>query len=66
VSSIVLCVFSVVAMLCLVAQWLYILFAGRRQKWLNGLLKGYVKYRTKMTAYAFLLTEERNPILPED
>jgi Domain of unknown function (DUF4389) len=66
VSGIVLCVFSLLAFLCLVVHWLYILITGRRHKGLNNLLRVYVLYRTKLYAYSFMLTDERNPIFPED
>lgn len=66
VSSIVLWFFSILACVCAVVQWLYILVTGKRHRGLNNLLKVYVLYRTKLAAYAFMLTEERNPIFPED
>ena len=65
-SAIVLWFFSILALLCLVVHWFYILITGKRHKGLNNLIKSYIIYRTKMTIYAFLLTEERNPIFPED
>jgi len=66
ISGIVLCLFGIVALMCLVVHWLYILVEGKRHKGLNNLLRSYVVYRTKVMAYIFMLTEERNPIFPED
>ena len=66
VSSIVLWLFSLLACVCTVVQWLYILVTGRRHKGLSNLLKVYVLYRAKLGAYSLMLTDERNPIFPED
>jgi len=66
VSSIVLSVFGIVAGLCTALHWVYILVTGKRHRGLNSLIRNYVVYRTKVLAYAFMLTEERNPIFPED
>ncbi len=66
VSAIVLWLFSILACICTVIQWLYILVTGKRHRGLNNLLRIYVIYKTKLGAYAHMLTEERNPIFPED
>lgn len=66
VSGIVLWFFSIIAGVCLVVQWLYILVTGKRHKTLNKVIKVYLYYRTKMYAYLMMLTDERSPILPED
>lgn len=66
VSAIVLCVFGVIALLCLIVHWFYILITGKRHKTLNNVLRVYVYYRAKMEAYTMMVTEERSPILPED
>ncbi|MDE1856248.1 MAG: DUF4389 domain-containing protein [Candidatus Micrarchaeota archaeon] len=66
VSGIVLWGFSIVAGICWILQILSILFTGNRNGVLNGVLRSYVYYTTKMHAYLGLLTDERNPILPED
>jgi hypothetical protein len=66
VSGIVLWFFSILACVCLIVQWFYILITGKRHKTLNKVLRVYLYYRTKMAAYIMMLTEERSPILPED
>jgi hypothetical protein len=66
VSSIVLWLFGLLACVCAVVQWFYILIAGRRHKGLNKLLKVYVLYKAKLGAYSLMLTDERNPVFPED
>lgn len=66
VSSIVLFFFGIIACICTVLQWLYILVTGRRHAWLNRLLRSYVFYRAKLNAYLFMVTDERSPIFPED
>jgi cellulose synthase/poly-beta-1,6-N-acetylglucosamine synthase-like glycosyltransferase len=65
VSCVVLFFFSIIAIICLIVHWLYILILGKRHKTLNNVIRAYVYYRTKMEAYTMMLTEERSPILPE-
>lgn len=65
-SAIVLWIFGVIAGICLVVHWFFMLITGKRNKMLNGVVRGYLYYSTKMRAYLSLLTDERNPILPED
>ena len=66
VSAVVLWAFGIIMVICLVIQWFYILITGKRHKSLNDIIKSYIYYRTKMEAYGYLTTEERNPIFPED
>ena len=64
VSYIVLLVFGMVAGLCLILEWLVILFTGKRNASLNNIIKMYVLYCVRLYAYALTLTEERSPIIP--
>ncbi|MDE1851318.1 MAG: DUF4389 domain-containing protein [Candidatus Micrarchaeota archaeon] len=66
VSGIVLWVFSIIAGICLMVHWIYILILGKRSKTLNNVVRAYFYYSTKYRAYLSLLTDERNPIIPED
>jgi hypothetical protein len=66
ISAIILWFFSIIAIICLIVHWFYILVTGKRQKTLNNVLRVYVYYRAKVDAYLMMLTEERNPLLPED
>lgn len=66
VSMVVLWVLGIIAGICLVLQWLVILITGTRNMELNKVIQMYFAYSVKMTAYMFLLTDERNPLLPED
>ncbi len=50
----------------IILQWLHILFLGKRQKTLHGLIFKFEAYAAKVKAYVMLLTDEKNPILPED
>ena len=47
-------------------HWFYILVLGRRNDTLNGVVRGYFTYMTQVRAYFGLLTDERNPIIPEN
>lgn len=63
--TIVLAFFGILAVICLVLQWLYILITGKRSRDLNGVMKAYLVYRFSLDGYLFMLTDERNPILPK-
>lgn len=65
-TMVVLWVFSLVASICMVIHWFFILITGRRNNTLNDVVKKYMYYITKVNGYMTLLTDERNPILPED
>ncbi|MBI5223590.1 DUF4389 domain-containing protein [Candidatus Micrarchaeota archaeon] len=47
-------------------QWIYILILGKRHKGMHDWLVKYVAYTAKFDSYLLLLTDERNPIMPED
>ena len=64
VSGIVLWIFSIIALICLVVQWLIILITGKRNNSLTGILRSYFYYRTRLDGYLLLLTDERSPIIP--
>ena len=66
VSAIVLIIFGIIAGLCLIVHWFYILITGKRSKMLNDVVKKYLYYHTKVSAYLSMVTDERNPILPEE
>lgn len=64
VSGIVLCIYGIIAAICLVIQWLIILITGKRNIPLNNIIRGYFYYRARLEAYLLLLTDERSPIIP--
>lgn len=64
-TAIVLWFFGIVAGVCLIVHWFYILVTGKRQKTLNNVVKKYVYYEAKTRAYLTLTTEERSPIVPD-
>ncbi len=66
VGGIVLWAFSIIAIICIVLQWFFILITARRNKTLNNVIKVYLYYRTKFEGYLMMLTDERSPLLPED
>jgi len=47
-----------------VLQWLHIIFTSKRHKGMNEIIRFYVDYQAKATAYAFMATDERPEILP--
>jgi hypothetical protein len=66
VGGIVLWFFSIIAVVCIIVHWFFILITGRRNKTLNNVIRVYLYYKTKFEAYVTMLTDERSPILPED
>jgi hypothetical protein len=66
VGGIILWLYSIIAAICIIVQWFFILIMGRRNKPLNNVIKVYLYYRTKFEAYLMMLTDERSPLLPED
>jgi hypothetical protein len=65
-TYIVFWLFSIVAGICMVLHWLFILITGKRNNTLNDIAKKYLIYVTEVQAYLYLLTDERNPIFPEN
>ncbi len=65
-GCIVLSIFGIIAAICMVLQWLYILITGKRSKSLAEVLKLYLFYRFRLEGYLLMLTDERSPIIPVD
>lgn len=65
-TAIVVLVLAVILMIAWCLQFLHILFMGRRNKTLHDWILKYVSYRIKYESYFFSLTDERNPIIPEN
>ncbi|VVC03574.1 Uncharacterised protein [Candidatus Burarchaeum australiense] len=64
-SVIVLSVLGIIATFAWLIQWLYILVTGKRNRMLHDWLFKYCAYFVKLQAYMDLVSEERNPIMPE-
>lgn len=65
-SCIVLAVLEIIGSIAWCIQFLYVLVTGKRHKCLHDWMFKAVAYRAKMGAYLWFLTDERNPIMPED
>ncbi len=64
-SYIVLMVLEIILWVGLVLQFFHILILGKRNKTFADWTKMFVSYSVKFQSYFFLLTEERNPLMPE-
>jgi len=64
-AGIVLLVFGLIAAVCFILQWLYILFTGRRNRSLHVMIKTYTIQKYRIAVYFSLLTDERPPIVPD-
>jgi len=62
--GIVLWVYSIVAIICLIIQWLHILILARRNEGLSNLIRGYVEYQVHVMNYTYFMTDMRPDILP--
>lgn len=65
-SYIVLAILGVICTIAVVLQFVHILLFGKRNKGLYNWTLKYLKYYTNWIPYLLLLTDERNPIVPED
>jgi len=65
-TFVVLCVLSFIGTMAYCLQFLYILLLGKRHKTLHAWIVKYMAYVTKVNSYYLLVTDERNPIMPED
>lgn len=64
-SYIVLVLLAIVFCIATFLQFFHVLLLGKRNKMLYDWALMYVAYHTKWMSYLMLLTEERNPLLPE-
>ena len=66
ISYIVLGILSIITVYILVPlQWLHILILGKRNGFLASWIKKWFVYAAQLGAYLTMLTDERNPIIPE-
>lgn len=65
-SYIVMMVLVIIACIANVIQWIHILLLGKKNKTLFEWTEKYIVYAYKFMSYFFLLTDERNPIFPEE
>ncbi len=64
-TAIVACILEIIAMIAAVLQWFHILVLGKRHKFLHTWILKLIAYDVKFKSYFLLLTDERNPLLPE-
>lgn len=58
-------VYGVLAIVCLLAQWFYILIMGRRSRGLSDFARGYLEYIVHRMPYLYLMTDRRPSVLPD-
>lgn len=63
--GIVAWVYSIIAMICLVLQWFFILIFGRRQQGLSDFAKGYFEYTVSRMPYLYFMTDVRPQVFPD-
>jgi len=62
--GIVACVYGIIATICLIIQWFYVLIFGRRHEGLSDFAKGYLEYLVHVMSYTYIMTDKRPNILP--
>jgi len=62
--GIVACVYGIIATICLIIQWFFILIFGRRHEGLSDFAKGYLEYIVHVMGYTYIMTDKRPDILP--
>ena len=65
IIGIILGIYSIVAGICQVLQWILILITGKRVEGLNNVIQGYVQYTIQVVRYITLLSDERPGLTPE-
>jgi len=63
--GIILILYGIITSLCIVLQWLIILFLGNRNESLNDFIKGYLEYYIHLISYFSIMTDKRPGITPE-
>ncbi|NTW92161.1 MAG: DUF4389 domain-containing protein [Methanoregulaceae archaeon] len=63
--GIVAWVYSLLAVICLIIQWFFILIMGRRLQGLSDFAKGYLEYTVSRMPYVYIMTDKRPAILPD-
>lgn len=61
----VLVVYGLIATICLIIQFFYVLIFGRRHEGLSNFIKGYLEYYVHILGYVYIMTDKRPGILPK-
>jgi hypothetical protein len=62
--GIVACIYGIIATICLIIQWFYVLIFGRRHEGLSNFARGYLEYIVHVMSYTYIMTDKRPDILP--
>ncbi len=65
-TAIVMIVLLIIGTIAALLQIVHVLILGKRHKVLHGWIFKFMAYLVKYSSYKNLLTDERNPIMPED
>lgn len=65
-TTIVLFILGIIGDICWALQFLHVFILGKRNRTLFDFTKKFIGYRVKADSYFLILTDERNPIMPED
>ena len=62
--GIVTWVYGIIAGICLLIQWFWILILGKRNETLSNIAKGYLEYMIHVMSYTYFMTDKRPDIMP--
>ncbi len=62
--GIVIWIYSIIATICLLIQWFYILIFASRSEALSNFVQGYLEYYVHVNPYMYFMTDKRPDILP--
>ena len=62
--AIVAFVYGILATICLIIQWFYILIFARRHEDLSNFARGYLEYLVHVMSYTYIMNDKRPDILP--
>jgi hypothetical protein len=65
-SYIVAIILAIIGIIAMTLQFIHILFLGKRHPALHKAIRMFFDYEVQWKSYIYLLTDERNPILPEN
>lgn len=65
VIGIVSWVYGILAIICMIIQWFFILIMGRRQQGLSDFARGYFEYIVSRMPYMYFMTDNRPRVLPD-
>jgi hypothetical protein len=62
--GIVMWVYGIIAGICILIQWFYILILGCRNEALSNIARRYLEYVIHVMSYSYFMTDKRPDVMP--